>query len=273
VRKAKHTITEALVAKNVNYGEADRICTLLTSQMGKVTVLARSARKSRKRFGGALSLFVIGKAILSTPSRGELLILERFDSHEDLGLSLGGDVIKIAHGSYVIEAARELWPASQVEPALFELVCSTLRMLVNHPPCGSLLRAFELQLLAAVGLAPSLHRCVTCGKAEFYKPLVVSPQLGGILCANCSSKAEGRAGNARSGSPRHAHPPLAISSTTHRTLSRWQRGSLSDALEIKPPPTVADQAREVMLEIMRFHLGKELNSMEFLYQLARKRSR
>ncbi|HXK19309.1 MAG TPA: recombination protein O N-terminal domain-containing protein, partial [Polyangiaceae bacterium] len=46
--------TEALLLRRVEYGEADLVLTLLTQKLGKVSALARGARKSNKRFGGAL---------------------------------------------------------------------------------------------------------------------------------------------------------------------------------------------------------------------------
>ncbi len=51
--------TDAIVVRRVAYGEADLIVTLYTRELGKISALARSARRSRKRFGGGLELFNI----------------------------------------------------------------------------------------------------------------------------------------------------------------------------------------------------------------------
>ena len=62
-------VTQALVLRVTDYGEADRIVTLLTERYGKVSALARGARSSRRRFGAALSSFGFGEAACAAHSR------------------------------------------------------------------------------------------------------------------------------------------------------------------------------------------------------------
>lgn len=187
-------ITEAIVARLVDYGEADRICTLLTHGLGKISVLAKGARRSRRRFGAALSLFVRGEAVLHKPLRGELFRLERFDAAEDLGLLLTSDLTQMAHGSYLIELARELWPPEQRDVALFDLLWTALSALAHHGASATLLRVYELKLLAVIGFAPSLTACVRCGcdLSEGGGDLRVgfSPTQGGVICSACGHDTE-----------------------------------------------------------------------------------
>ena len=49
--------TQALVLRSVDFSEADRILHLLVPEVGRITVMAKHARKSVKRFGGTLDLF------------------------------------------------------------------------------------------------------------------------------------------------------------------------------------------------------------------------
>jgi len=241
--------TPALVARTVNYGEADRICALLTRDRGKISVLARAARRSRKRFGGALSLFVIGDAAVRARSRGDLSLLERFDSLEDLAPGISGDVVKVAHGSYILELARELWPEDQPEPAAFELVCEALRSLASDPPSPPLLRAFELQLLEAMGLNPCLDRCVACGEDPGEVTTLFNLHRGGILCGDCDP---------------HGWP---LSHEARRHLVDLARIPLAEASGVSVDKRDAWQARDLMLEVVRHQLGKDLKSLEFIAKL------
>ena len=241
--------TPALVARTVNYGEADRICALLTRDRGKISVLARAARRSRKRFGGALSLFVIGDAAVKTRARGDLSLLERFDSLEDLAPGISGDVIKVAHGSYLLELARELWPEGQPEPAAFELVCEALRALTRCPPSPPLLRAFELQYLEIMGLSPCLDRCVACGRDPGEEQTLFNLHRGGILCRRCDP---------------HGWP---LPHPARRYLVEMGRLPLADAAAAAPEPRTAQPARDLMLDVVRHQLGKDLKSLEFITQL------
>ena len=66
--------TRALLLRSVDYGEADRVVTLLTERFGRVAAMARGARRSQKRFGGALSPLCVLSVELR-PGRGELWTL------------------------------------------------------------------------------------------------------------------------------------------------------------------------------------------------------
>jgi DNA repair protein RecO len=154
----------ALLARSVDYGESDRICTLLTDGVGKVGAIARGAKRSRKRFGAALGLFVVGRASLRARRSSELMLLEGFDVERDLSAAYASDVIKMAHGSYLIELTSALWPADSPEPALFELLVEVLSVLAEQAPSSGLLRAYELRVLREVGVGLALDHCGRCGK-------------------------------------------------------------------------------------------------------------
>src|SRR5262249_1875254 len=67
--------TQAVVVRVVDYGEADRILTLLTRNHGKLGVIARGARRSRRRFGPSLGLFAVGAATVRERRGAELALL------------------------------------------------------------------------------------------------------------------------------------------------------------------------------------------------------
>ncbi|PIE65860.1 MAG: DNA repair protein RecO [Deltaproteobacteria bacterium] len=252
---SEKVITRALVARSVDYGEADRILTLLTEDGGKVSALARSARRSRKRFGAALSLFVLGRAELGSPRRGsDLRPLARFDPITDLAGVIGADLGKMTHGSYVLELARDLWPSEESDPALFHLVMETLGAIAEVPPSPRLLRCFELRLLAAIGLAPSFDQCVRCGEgipgaSGTVGMLGFSATSGGAICAACGP---------------HGWPLAEDVWREARILGALRpREAASEASE----RTTALELRELCRLVLRHHLGRELKAWQFLAQL------
>ena len=68
--------SRALLLRSVDYRDSDRIVTLLTERKGKMSALARGARRSRRRLGGALQPYVLMQAEYRT-GRGEPSHLER----------------------------------------------------------------------------------------------------------------------------------------------------------------------------------------------------
>src|SRR2546423_5184298 len=148
--------TAAIVLRTVDYGEADRVVTLFTREAGKLSALARGARKSVKRFGAALGLFGVGEALLVDKPNVELAALERFDGARGFP-ALMSDVAKVAHGGYACEVVRELIPPRQPEPEIFELLITFFAALEAGPARAAALRLFELRLLRALGVLAPIH--------------------------------------------------------------------------------------------------------------------
>jgi DNA repair protein RecO (recombination protein O) len=244
--------TLALVARSVDTGESDRVITLLTEKMGKVAALARGARRSRRRFGAALGLFVVGDASLRAGRSSRALPhLERFELAENLAEGIACDVAKVAHGSYVLEVAREMWPAAQVDVALFGLVVRTLRALSGAEQADVLLlRAFELQLLSAVGLAPSLDRCVSCGvDLPDSGSYGFSATQGGVICSRCGP---------------HGWP---LTRATVDALCQLRRRPLEAPLSEPLTAATRNALRDVTRMLIGHHLGRGLRSVDFIERL------
>lgn len=244
----------ALVSRLVDYGDADRVVTLLSERHGKVAALARGARRSRRRFGAALDLFVLGEASLKVRHGARSMpLLERFDPVEDLSLAITGDVITVAHGSYMLELARELWPSGQEEPELFRAIVAALRALAARRgtgPCVLLLRAFELRVLGAMGLAPSLERCVHCGADVGTScSLAFSVAHGGVVCGSCEIRG------------------LPLREPTRSALRTLRQLDLAEVCSLELDPVTTRELRDLGLMLVGHHLGKRLRTLDFIVSL------
>jgi DNA repair protein RecO (recombination protein O) len=237
-------IEPAFLIGAVAYGEADRIVTLYTRGQGKVSALARGARKSRRRFGAALSLFVVGEAHLSDRRGGDLFLLERFDVDRDF-TRLGEDIVKMAHASYATELLRELTVPRHPDAALFDLTVAMYQALLAGPTRADRLRAFELRLLDEIGLRPALDRCVACGSDALGADAKVDAHRGGALCSSCGLRAIG--------------PALAPAVAAR--LAGLQRGELPAA------DGDVEATRAVVHAFVLSHLRAPLRSLEFIHKL------
>jgi DNA repair protein RecO (recombination protein O) len=177
--------SDALVVRTVEFGEADVIATLLTEQVGKVSVVVRGARKGSRRVGGALEP-VHTIAVLLEDKGGELATLKEARivcprarvtaSLEALG----------AAGS-ALRWARHLFPPRTPEPAGWRVLVELLDVLElgQEPPRKQLARA-GLGLLAAVGYGLELERCVACGRpCPLGKAACIDAARGGLVCRGC----------------------------------------------------------------------------------------
>jgi DNA repair protein RecO (recombination protein O) len=243
-------ITAAIVVRTVDYGEADRIVTLLTREHGKLSAIARGAKRSKRRFGAGLALFGVGEATLSERAGAELATLESFDGARGFA-GLLADVAKVAHGGYACELVRELVPPRQPEPELFELLIQFLALLDGGEARAETLRVLELRVLELTGLRPSLAECARCGGTDELdrEGQVFDVRRGGVVCAACHG--DGR----------------PLSTEARRALVEAQGLSLDEAASLVLAPAVNAGCREALSALITDHLGRPLKSVEFIAKL------
>ncbi len=246
----RRLVTPAIVLRTIVYGDSDRVVTLLTRDHGKLTAIARGARKSVKRFGAGLGLFGIGEAVVSernSDSGAEMGTLERFDARSGFPEILQ-DVIKVAHGGYASELVRELSPARQPEPRVFDLLVAFLERLSHGAPRVERLRAFELALLDAVGLRPEILRCIGCDsepEAGFFDVV-----RGGLICANCH---HGGAGD------------FLLEAPVLEAFRRLQREGDDES---RPLGAGENRSmRQALGAVILGHVGRPLKSLEFIHKM------
>jgi DNA repair protein RecO (recombination protein O) len=181
--------TRALLLRSVDYGDTDRVVTLLTERFGRVSGMARGARRSQKRFGGALSPLCVLSVDLK-PGRGELWTLAGARIERPC-LRLLSDLPRMNAAFAAIELLRTLTPEHEPDAALFELGCALLDRLEHGPESGDALFAcFALRLLALSGMAPRLDRCGRCGRTPRPDQSVeLDAAEGRLACRQCGGAA------------------------------------------------------------------------------------
>lgn len=249
-------VTTAIVLRAVNYAESDRIVTLFGRDTGKLSALARGARKSQRRFAGGLSLCALGAAAIRERAGAELVTLERFDATESHA-ALGSDVARMAHAAYAAELVGKLCAPRQVESAVFDWMALFLRLLDGDGASAERLRVFEIGLLAGLGFGPVLDTCAVCGGANFAGRTASEiafrwdPDRGGAVCTLC----------ARGGRP--------LQPAVREAMIRLSRTSLDEAAAQPLPADVNRDCREALLEIINHHVSGPLKSVEFIAKVAR----
>jgi DNA repair protein RecO (recombination protein O) len=245
-----HTTT-AIVLRAVSYGESDRVVTLFGRTTGRVSALARGARKSQRRFAGGLGMGSVGEISIRERAGAELLTLETFDVTA-LHASFGTDVARMAHAGYVCELASKLCAPRQVELAVYDWLASFLDLLDQGGASAERLRVFELGLLARLGFGPMVESCAACGGERSGPPPVDyrwDPDRGGAVCASCG----------RSGRP--------LREQVRATLVRLARTPLADATAERLAPDINKACREALLEIVKHHITGPLHSLDFIAKL------
>lgn len=154
--------SEAIVLRTYPLREADLLVTLFTRAEGKVHGVARSAKKSKRRFGGALEPLTYVRAFYDVRERQEL---SRLDACEVLESPLATEVtypraVALAH---VAELLDELLPDHEANDAIFRLTLSVLQVLTSSEVWMPA-TYFDLWLTRLVGFLPELTECTVCGR-------------------------------------------------------------------------------------------------------------
>ncbi|MGE5245491.1 MAG: DNA repair protein RecO [Betaproteobacteria bacterium] len=142
--------TDALILRTYKLGESDRIVVFLTRDRGKKRGVAKNARQSRRRFGGALEPLTLGRVGYMERERRDLVSLHYVEPVRS-PLS-AGDVDALGHVSYFAELIDEWAPEADPNETLFRLGASIVEALVAGVAVAPLARYFEYWLLRLQGV-------------------------------------------------------------------------------------------------------------------------
>ncbi len=180
----KSQTDEAIVVGLMDYREADRIVHLYTKEHGRMSGLARGAKKSVKRFGGAFDLFTrLSLNFLPSENLATISSAEPITIYP--GIRQAFD--RIAHASYAVELVSAMTPEKLPNKRVFRLLSTYLEHLDTSPADSSDRHFFEINLLNILGYRPLLDSCSGCGAAIAADGGFLLPgQSHGILCKRCS---------------------------------------------------------------------------------------
>lgn len=146
-----------VVLRTQRLTETSLIVRWLTEELGRLTTVAKGARQTRSPFAGKLDLFVEANFTFSRSHRSDLHGLREVSVNE-FHLPLRDDVGRVQLAAYCTALLEQTTETETPLPGLFELFTGLLAQLSRSEPRPRLIFAFELKLLDALGLFPSLDR-------------------------------------------------------------------------------------------------------------------
>lgn len=173
--------SEAVVLRTWPVHEADLIVSLFTRDYGRVKGVAKSALKSRKRFGGALEPMTEARAWFAERPGQELVRLDQLELVRS-PLSAPIDHARMAVLSFFAEVLDEALPEHDPQETVFRLLVSVLEQTtVEHPWMP--LTYFQLWLTRLMGLLPDVAHCTACGEALHAGEISFNTYADGLFCA------------------------------------------------------------------------------------------
>ena len=239
---------DAVVLRRLEYGEADRILTLLTREYGKFGAIAKGARRARARSGASLDLFSHSQMMLA---KGRNLdVVAQVQRHGD-ARHIAGDLRRTACASLVAEVVDKVLEERHPVDEIFDLVVSTLeRLNVRERSSRADTAWFMMRILECLGYLPQLDGCAGCGQALPASDCWFSPLLGGLLCGDCASRNQG------GGS--------AVSRNGIKVLRVMAAGDAALYDRLKLAPSLLHEVEQALEDQLEYHLDRRLKSLEFL---------
>ena len=247
--------TPAIVLRRIDYGEYDFVITLFTLRKGKITVIAKSAKKSKKRFAGILEIFSILDVVCNVGRRKGLPVLQEAALKYPF-FDIRSSTLKTAYGSYWAELIKEWMESGQKQVQLYQLFQYVLKELDSCRVSEAALSIlFQVKFMVISGLSPNFRQCSVCRvEIEKIKETRVGFDFakGGIVCDRCTSKTLQK---------------TFLSKGIIKQLLWIEKGDLVKAVRVRFTSDALREGLEFLETFVPYHLGKEPRSLKFLQQI------
>jgi DNA repair protein RecO (recombination protein O) len=239
--------TDAIVLSRFDYGEADRILTLVTPGLGKLKAIAKGIRRQKSRIGGSLEPFAELRLALA---HGRTFDVVTQVEVVHPWLRLRDDLVSFGTASYLAEMADRTQEERHPAEAVYLLLKRSYELLDAGMAPGRVARWFEMHLADELGIRPEVDRCVECGRLleadERYRWL---PPLGGVLCERCPGAPHGVAG---------------LTLEALKLLKAYQRMDVEALAALRVRPEVEVEVERAMREFLGYTLDRAPRSLAFL---------
>lgn len=241
--------SEAIVLRTYPMREADLLVTLFTRAEGKVRGVARAAKKSKRRFAGALEPLTYVRAYYGEREGQELTQLEACDVIES-PLSVPMSYPRLVALGHVAELLDELLPEREANDAVFRLSVSVLLSL-RGPDIWMPITYFELWLTRLVGFLPELSQCIVCGRALDGGRAFFHALSDGLTCVEDKRLASSE-----------------ISGESRSLADQMFRRPVESFLATPWPKSRAGDLRHFLVQTLERHIEKKLVTTRMLDKLS-----
>ena len=240
--------SEAVVLRTWPVHEADLIVSFFTRDYGRVRGVAKSALKSRKRFGGSLEPMTVARAWFAERPRQELVRLDQLEILRS-PLSSPIDPVRLAVLSFFAELLDEALPDHDPHETVFRLLLAVLDLTTVEQPWMPL-TYFQLWMTRLMGLLPDLVHCTACGEALQAGETSFNTLGDGLFC------------------PIHRNGSASeLSADSWQLAQRMLRAPASAFAAEAWPRRRAQDLRRFTLQALERHLERKLRSAEALARL------
>ncbi len=239
--------TEAIVLRTYRLGEADKIVSLFTRQLGRLRAVASGAQRTKSRYGGTLEPLSYVRLWVFERENRDLQRLNAVELLESFFAMQKDYRVQVA-AQYLAEAADRILPEREVNERAFRLLLAVLRSLKQAGEINRPLLYFNYWLAKLGGFLPDLDRCMACGRALGEESGYYGPGSEGLLCVDC----------------RVSGANQTVAGATRAVVQRACAAPLERWLSEEKAPAGCWEARRFLEEIIETHAEKKLVTRSLL---------
>jgi len=182
--------TEAICLRHSSFSETSEIATFFTRDYGKVSTIAKGARRKRSRLEGSID--ILGHyEILFLPKKAPYLSTLTECTQICRFSGIAAEIDRFYTGLFIAESVKELTEEGDPCAALFEVLLEILRELEGAREPEKFALVFAVRALSLLGFFPEIRLCGLCSKPlPRRRGAIYSKSEGLILCRGCSGTKE-----------------------------------------------------------------------------------
>ncbi len=239
--------TQAVVLKQIPLGEADRIITLCTPNMGLIRAIAKGVRRPKSKLRGHIELL---NHISISLNRGRNLdIVSEAESINSFG-NLRKNLKRLSIAFYVAEIVLGFSAEESPSTVLYRLLLTALSALEVTDQLELIARYCEIGALSGSGYKPELHSCVDCRSILEPSDHVFSYLKGGILCPSCHND--------------YGEKLIPVSLNAMKLMRFMQKETLLSTAGLNVSRKLLNEVGQTNRRYIRFIMEKELKTTKFM---------
>ena len=182
----KEQHTSAVVIRVLDHGESDKIVTFYCPELGRLTGIAKGAKRSKKRFVNKLELFSQLQIRFAENSRSSLVRIDQAElvnAYPVIRSNYSRYTAATLIGELMLHSSRE----NDGDPEVFKLLLWSLAQLNKGKEIDQTIILFQIRMLALAGYQPMLKGCVRCGRIDpDAVPFFFLASRNGFVCRRCN---------------------------------------------------------------------------------------
>lgn len=239
---------KGIIIKQVNFGEADKIVTILSGSKGKITAFAKNVRRPKNKLASSIQFMCYCDFVFFKGK--DMYIINSCEIIESF-YNIRNDIIKLTYSAHMVDIIYDVIQEDQPAGRVLQLFLNSLHMLAKTDKDPELIaRVFEFRFLTILGYSPCVINCAVCGK-ENTQRYSFSFSKCGFICSDKECGVEDKYA-------------IEMMPGTAKAISHIVHSPLKELFSFELSPEVLNELGRISKRYLRERLERDYTKLDFL---------